>query len=102
MKAFIWNIRSVKSQKAFQRGQMLNRVRNFAFVAVLEPFQHSRYINKYRARMQIPHMFHSCKGKIWCFINYGFSISVESDTNQQLSLLLHNNSIMQIVGIIYT
>ncbi|KAG5575996.1 hypothetical protein H5410_056130 [Solanum commersonii] len=86
MKAFIWNIRSVKSQKAFQRVQMLNKYHKFSFIALLEPFQHTRHINRYRSRLQMPLMFHNCNGKIWLFVNHGFIATLISDTEQQLSL----------------
>ncbi|KAG5610650.1 hypothetical protein H5410_021931 [Solanum commersonii] len=62
MKAFLWNIRSVKSQKAFQRVHI--------------------------SRLQMPLMFHNCNGKIWLFVNHGFTATLISDTNQQLSLNL--------------
>lgn len=50
-KALIWNIRSVKSQKAFQSFHMLNRLKKIAFIALIEPFQQPYYINKYKGRL---------------------------------------------------
>lgn len=93
MKAIIWNIRSIRSQKAFQRVQMLHKYHNFAFIGLLEPFQHTRVIDRYRSRIQMPWVFHNYSGKIWCFINQGFDAQVVMDTDQQITHQLkdHNN-----------
>lgn len=80
IKALIWNIRSVKTQKAFQRVQMLHNYHKFAFVALLEPFQHVRFINRYRRRLKMPKAMHNCNGKIWIFTNHGFDVTVVSDS----------------------
>lgn len=63
MKAIIWNDRFVKSQKAFQEVQMLNKFHKFAFITLLEPFQHIRTINKYKNMVQIPLVFYNYYGR---------------------------------------
>ncbi|KAG5568398.1 hypothetical protein H5410_064588, partial [Solanum commersonii] len=80
MKALIWNIRSVKSQHAFQRVQMLHNVHNFSFIGLLEPFQHSRHINKYRRISKMPQGIS----------NY-FDSAVIKDSEQQFTLLLKHH-----------
>lgn len=85
MKAILWNIRSVKSQKAFQRFQMLHKYNKFAFIALIEPFQHIRTINRYRNRIQMPSVYYNCNEKIWCFVNHDFDVVVIVDREQQLS-----------------
>lgn len=50
-KSIIWNIISVRSQKAFQRVQMLHKYHKFDFIALLEPFQHTRTINRYKSKI---------------------------------------------------
>lgn len=92
MKALIWNIRSVKSQKAFQRVQMLHNFHKFAFVAILEPFQHVRTINRYKHRLKTPSAFNNLNGKIWVFTNHGFEATVVSNTDQQITLKVQNQS----------
>lgn len=86
MKALVWNIGSIKYQRAFQRVQILNRLNKFAFTALLKPFQQARYINKSRGRLQMPLMFHNYNGKIWYFENNGFNVIIKKDTEQLLSL----------------
>ena len=86
MKSFIWNIRSVKSQQAFQRVQMLHKYHKFSFIALMEPFQDSRFIKKYRRRLRMPLATSNYNGKIWIFINHDFDIIVISNTEQQLTL----------------
>ncbi|KAG5620558.1 hypothetical protein H5410_005776 [Solanum commersonii] len=76
IKALIWNIRSVKSQRAFQRAQMLNNYHKFGFIALLEPFQQVRTINKYRWILSAPEAFHNKNEKIWVFVNNGFNATI--------------------------
>lgn len=47
-KALYWNIRSVATQLAYHRVRMLNIHRKFALVALMEPFQDTRQIQKYK------------------------------------------------------
>ncbi|XP_047264042.1 uncharacterized protein LOC124896540 [Capsicum annuum] len=93
MKALMWNIRSVKSQKAFQRLQMLHNFNKFAFITLLEPFQHTTTIQRYRNRLKMPLVVHNLNGKIWFFANHGFDVTVVSSTEQHLSVLLKNVSL---------
>src|SRR5688572_29937996 len=90
IKALIWNIRSVKSHRAFQRVQMLHNFHKFGFIALLEPFQQVATINRYKRRLKAPEAFHNTNGQIWVFVNNGFNATVISNSNQQLSLKLHN------------
>lgn len=50
-------------------------------------------MNKYRGRLQKPLIFHNYNGKYYCFMNHVFSITINKDTKQQLSLLLKNQSL---------
>ncbi|KAG5610941.1 hypothetical protein H5410_022222 [Solanum commersonii] len=67
---------------------MLNKYHKFSFMALLEHFQHTKHINRYRSRLQMPLMFHDYNGKIWLFVNHGFTTTLISDTKQQSSLNL--------------
>jgi len=44
MKAIFWNIRSINTQQAFNRLQMLNRHHKYFLIALMEPFQHMRHL----------------------------------------------------------
>lgn len=64
MKAFIGNIRSVKSQQSFQRVQMLHKFHKISFIGLMEPFQNLRQINKYKRRLHMEKAKTNCNGKI--------------------------------------
>ncbi|KAK4737677.1 hypothetical protein R3W88_001374 [Solanum pinnatisectum] len=104
MNALIWNIRSVRTQNAFQRVKMLHNHHKFAFVALFEPFQEVRHINKYRRRLRMPLGIHNSNGKIWLYINHGFDVSVMSNLDQQLTVLINNqyNALNFYATIVYT
>lgn len=70
---------------------MLHYHHKFAFVALLEPFQAVRHINKYRRRLKMPLGTHNNNGKIWLFTNHGFDVSVVSNSDQQLTVLMKNH-----------
>ncbi|XP_059314087.1 uncharacterized protein LOC132064926 [Lycium ferocissimum] len=76
MKAFFWNIRSVNTQKAFHRVQMLHRHLKFFLIAFMEPFLDSRHIDKYKRRLGMQVAGFNCNGKIWFFVNDGIEVEV--------------------------
>ncbi|XP_059291461.1 uncharacterized protein LOC132044942 [Lycium ferocissimum] len=86
MKAFIWNIRSVRTQQAFHRLQMLHRHHKFTFIALMEPFQQARNVEIYKRKIGMNIAGANSKGKIWYFIEANVDVQVLSDTTQQISL----------------
>lgn len=50
-KAFIWNIIFVKTQQVIHRLQMINRHHKFFLITLMEPFQQTRHIQKYRKKL---------------------------------------------------
>lgn len=92
IKALIWNIRSVRTQKAFQRVQMLHKYNTFDFIALLEPFQHVSSINRYKMRLRMSGAYHNCNGKIWLFTNHGLEVSVLSNSDQQITILMQDRA----------
>ncbi|XP_060183335.1 uncharacterized protein LOC132613335 [Lycium barbarum] len=86
--AIIWNIRFVKSQHAFQRLINLKRQYNSFIVALMEPFQHSKHLQKYRRRIGMETALTNINGKIWVFIDAVVQWEILLDTNQQISLKL--------------
>lgn len=91
MKAFIWNIRSVKSQKVFQRVQILHNFHKFSFMALMEPFQHVRTINGYRTRLKILHVTYNIKGNIWVFTNHVYNTIVTSKNYAYNTIIIRNS-----------
>ncbi|KAG5605425.1 hypothetical protein H5410_026917 [Solanum commersonii] len=69
---------------------MLNNFDKFGFIALLEPFQQVRTINRYRRRLSAPEAFHNTNGKIWLFVNNGLNATLISNSDQQLSLMVQN------------
>ncbi|XP_059289476.1 uncharacterized protein LOC132042996 [Lycium ferocissimum] len=103
LKAFIWNIKSVNIQKDFHRVQMLHRHHKFILIALMEPFQDSRHISRYKRRLGMSLANHNCNGKIWCFINEGIDVEVLMDTEQQVTikLFLQNSGKVLITTLVY-
>lgn len=93
MKAFIWNIRSVKSQQAFHRVQMLHNFHKFSFIGLMEPFQQARHINKYKRRLKMDYAKANCNGKIWLFTNHNITANVLYDSAQQLTVQLEDSNL---------
>ncbi|KAG5575266.1 hypothetical protein H5410_055400 [Solanum commersonii] len=71
---------------------MLHSFHKFTFIGLLEPFQNSRHINKYRRRLRMPLATSNCNGKIWFFTTRDFTTTVIKNTKQQLTLQLHHQS----------
>ncbi|XP_059315791.1 uncharacterized protein LOC132066504 [Lycium ferocissimum] len=88
MKTLFWNIRSVNSQQAFHRVQMLHRHHKFSIIALMEPFQHFRHIQRFRRRLGMRYAHHNYNGKIWFFINDNIDVEVIQDTDQQITVKL--------------
>ncbi|XP_059306421.1 uncharacterized protein LOC132057846 [Lycium ferocissimum] len=88
VKSLFWNIRSVNSQQAFHRVQMLNKHHKFFLVPLREPFQHQRQIQKYRRRLGMPYANFNCNGKIWFFVQDNVYVEVLLDTEQSITVKL--------------
>lgn len=90
MKALIWNIRSVRSQNTFQGVQILHNYHKFSFMALMELFQPVNLINRYRRKLRMPRDIHNNNEKIWIFSNHGFEVTMKSNLEQKLIVLLQN------------
>uniref|UniRef100_A0A0V0HJ51 Putative ovule protein n=1 Tax=Solanum chacoense TaxID=4108 RepID=A0A0V0HJ51_SOLCH len=62
-----WNIRSVNSQHSFERVIDMNIRYNFAFIALLEPFQDPGEIEQYKRRLGFDRVAVNSSAKIWVF-----------------------------------
>ncbi|KAG5595376.1 hypothetical protein H5410_036608 [Solanum commersonii] len=103
MKARIWNIRSVRTQNAFQRVQMLHGFHKFNFVALMEPFQHVRCLNRFNRRLRMTKGYANNNGKIRLFVNHGFDVVKMRNSEQQLTVHIRNlaTNFIMVVTIIY-
>lgn len=66
-KALFWNIRSVRSQKAFDRLIDLNRRHHYKYIALLKPFQGPHELEQYKMRLGFQNAYCNCAAKIWIF-----------------------------------
>lgn len=66
-KLLFWNIRLVKTQKAFERLIDLNRRHHYSFISLLEPFQEATKINNYTKRLGFEKVLCNTTSKIWIF-----------------------------------
>lgn len=103
MKALIWNIRSVNTQKAFTRLVTLQKRYHFTFIGLMEPFQENSTIDEYRRRLNIKDAVANCAGKIWAFTEDFIHMVVLRDEEQQLTIQLTNQEtdILVVVTLVY-
>lgn len=88
MKVVIWNIRAVRTQKAFHRVHMLNNHHKFWLIDLLEPFQRATQIQKYKGRLRMNNAGKNSNGKIWFFVADNIYVEIMMDIYQQITLRL--------------
>ncbi|OIT28638.1 hypothetical protein A4A49_64033, partial [Nicotiana attenuata] len=76
------NIRSVKTQQAFQRVINMQREHDFFIVSLMEPFQKTRHIQKYRRRLGMDAEISNVNRKIWLFFDAAVEWDLLMDTEQ--------------------
>lgn len=67
IKTLIWNSKSVNTQQAFHRVINMHKEYDFFIVALVEPCQNSRHIQRYKRRLGMEVTFANINGKI-CLI----------------------------------
>ncbi|XP_059285583.1 uncharacterized protein LOC132039048 [Lycium ferocissimum] len=67
---------------------MLHEHHKFSIIALMEPFQHFRHIQRFRRRLGMKYAHHNCNGKIWFFVNDNIDVEVIQDTDQQITVKL--------------
>ncbi|OIS97071.1 hypothetical protein A4A49_60549, partial [Nicotiana attenuata] len=67
-KTLIWNTRSVNTQLVFPRVINMQMEPNFFVIALMEPFQNARHIQRYRRKLYMEVAFSNINGKIWLFL----------------------------------
>lgn len=103
MKALLWNIRSVNTQKAFTRLINLHKRNQYYIIELMEPFEDSQGIEEYRRRLGIKHVVANTNSQIWAFIDEEMEYDTIRDEEQMLTLKLRNRSdgIEVILSLIY-
>ncbi|KAK4732459.1 hypothetical protein R3W88_025447 [Solanum pinnatisectum] len=84
-KMLFWNIRSVRSQRAFERLMDLNRKHQYSYIAILEPFQSPVELEIYRRRLGMANAKTNMYVKIWIFWSEDWEELESMDTIQQLT-----------------
>lgn len=79
MKAFIWDIRYVKSHQDFNRVQMIHKHHKFSYIALLEPFQRYTQMGKYKRRLSMEQTGRNYNGKIQYVIEDNIGVEVVTD-----------------------
>ncbi|KAG5606206.1 hypothetical protein H5410_027698 [Solanum commersonii] len=64
MKALIWNIRLVKTQKTFTRLKNPHKRCQFYFIGLIEPFVGNEGLEEFRRRLSLKHAIASTDGMI--------------------------------------
>lgn len=82
IKTLIWNIRSVHTQQAFPRVINMQRVHKFFVIALLEPFQKARHIQRYKRRLNMDNAFSNHNGKIWLLFDDVVELESVIETDQ--------------------
>ncbi|KAG5596548.1 hypothetical protein H5410_037780 [Solanum commersonii] len=96
-----WNIRSVKSQKDFERLTGLNRRHKYNFIALMEPFQDPKELDHYKRKLEFKNAYCNVFAKNWIFWDDGWRGEVVSDSIQQISLKLSKNNVEMICTAVY-
>ncbi|XP_019259967.1 PREDICTED: uncharacterized protein LOC109237999 [Nicotiana attenuata] len=98
MNALIWNIRSVKTQQAFERLIKMHRQNYYEFIGLMEPIQQARKLERYRMNIGFAQAIANVSNKIWVFIDEVFEVIIMYNIVQQLTLrLFHTETHVEIV-----
>ncbi|XP_059306396.1 uncharacterized protein LOC132057813 [Lycium ferocissimum] len=85
--------RSVNTQQAFQRLINMQRQCKCFIIALMEPFQNCRHLQKYKRRLGMEAALSNTNGKIWVFLDSEMQWEIVLDTEQQLTLKLQHQGI---------
>ncbi|XP_070010136.1 uncharacterized protein [Nicotiana sylvestris] len=74
----------------------MNRENNFCVVALMDPFQNKRLVDRYRRRLNIETAYANINGQIWLFFDAVVEWELVEDTEQQLvgvdfNVILHED-----------
>lgn len=83
IKTLFKSIRSFNTQAAFHRVQMLHRHHKLFLIALMEPFQDSKYIQKHKRRNYI---YFNQNGKIYFFMDESIIVEILLETRQHITM----------------
>ncbi|OIT29625.1 hypothetical protein A4A49_57336, partial [Nicotiana attenuata] len=82
IKTLIWNIRSVRTQQAYQRMINMHKEYGFFIFSLMEPFQKDGHIQRYRIRLGMDAAYSNINGKIWLLFDSVMDWELLIDTEQ--------------------
>ncbi|XP_016505750.1 uncharacterized protein LOC107823577 [Nicotiana tabacum] len=71
----------------------MKKEHDFLIVALMEPFQKTRYIQKYMRRLGMENAISNVNGKIWLFLDAMVEWDLLIDTEQQLTIKVYHQDI---------
>jgi len=101
-KILFWNIRSVRTQKSFERLIDLHRRNHYSYIALLELFQNPTHLEKYKIKLGMPKAKVSSSAKIWIFWENDWEEHNYNDTGRQLTVNFKKrgtNDIFSVTGV---
>lgn len=102
--AVTWNVRSVNTEKDFQRLINLHRKHNFYLILLMEPWHDINQLEVYIRRLGIEYVIANMNGKILDFVDEDIDFQVLIDMEQQLTLKLFHRGLSKelIVTLVYS
>ncbi|XP_049362608.1 uncharacterized protein LOC125827346 [Solanum verrucosum] len=100
-KAIFWNIRSVKSQKAFERLRDLNRKHKCNFIALMKPFQGPQELEQYKKKLGMENLYCKCASKIWVFWEDDWKGEVFRESGQHLTVKISKSNVEILNTVVY-
>lgn len=86
-KILFWNIISINSQQDFERLTNLNRINQYWMIGLMEPFEDSNKIYKYRHILKPHSALTNNNDKIWLFTREKLQVNTIADTTQHLIVI---------------
>ncbi|OIT21093.1 hypothetical protein A4A49_63446, partial [Nicotiana attenuata] len=78
---------------AFQRVVNMQKEHGFFIVALMEPFQKKKFIDKYKRRLGMEAAISNVNGKIWLFFDAVVEWDLLIDTEQQMTIRLYHQEL---------
>jgi len=100
-KLIFWNIRSINTQKSFERLLDLNHRHHYSFIALMEPFQNPSELEQYKRRLGFDKAGVNQNGKILCFWKDDWVGNIVLDTVQQVTFQFKTNDKEFMISVVY-
>ncbi|KAK4718725.1 hypothetical protein R3W88_017063 [Solanum pinnatisectum] len=100
-KIIFWNIRSVNTQKSFERLINLNKRYHYVFLALMEPFQDPSELDHFRRKLGFDTVGVNCSGKILYFWRSEWEGINILDTVQQVTIRFKIDNKFFLISAVY-